>query len=93
MDRRPRIGEVRQYDGAIGVLYPGERAQAVIKPEDIEAATAAARACGLTRARVPSDRCNWLVEPEPGIKAAYRRVRYRLIGQWYERFMDWWRSA
>lgn len=29
------------------------------------------------------------VSPEPGVAAACRRLRYRLVGQWIERLKEW----
>jgi hypothetical protein len=34
------------------------------------------------------DEMLWTVEPEPGFAAAFRRFRYRAIGQWLERFRE-----
>lgn len=29
------------------------------------------------------------VSPEPGLRAAVRRLRYRAVGQWLERLREW----
>lgn len=73
----PPVGIPRLYADAIGVLYPGERASAVIDGGSISALADR----GLTEIAVTQ----WLVEPDPGVLAAYRRWRYRLIGQFVNR--------
>ena len=78
---KPRVGEVRLYDGVIAVLYPGERAHAIV---DVGECISALADRGLTEMAVTQ----WLVEPEPGLMALYRRWRYRLVGQW----MDSWQE-
>lgn len=79
----PQIGVPRLYHGDIAVLYPGERATAVVEARDIAEAVALAKRLGdLYLTLQPGD---WIVEPEPGAAAAWRRLRYRLVDQWLDR--------
>lgn len=60
---RPKVGELRVYDGEPEVLLPGEWAHV----DSTGRST---------------------VSPEPGLVAAVRRLRYRLVGQWLERLSE-----
>ena len=73
---RPTVGERRIYEHRIEVLYPGERATAHFTDADLEVALRGE----------PVELRQFLVEPEPGLRATWRRWRYRLIGQWVERW-------
>lgn len=76
---RPRVGEPRLYDGEeIPVLYPGERAHCAEWAVVEDATDAQGRRVRRARAM------RWMVEPEPGVRAACRRWRYRLLGQWVD---------
>lgn len=79
----PRVGERRAYDGELRVLYPGEQASAHVPEEAME--SAAREACNTGRA-VTLAVTEWLVEPAPGWRAALLRWRYRLVGQWVDRW-------
>ena len=81
---KPRIGEPRLYAGTVQVLYPGEQAHAIVPAEDMESAVLQARRLGALALEVDTSQVQWFVEPEKGARGAYRRWRYRLIGQWVE---------
>lgn len=82
---KPQIGEVRfHYGPQIPVLYPGERAVSIVTSSVIDAAVSKAVAAGKVEIVMAGWDC-WLVEPEPGLAAWWRRWRYRLIGQWLDR--------
>lgn len=71
----PRIGEPRLYVVAADVvIYPGEVARALLSPHDL-----LRMANG--EAVQPQQ---WMVEPEPGRRAAWLRIRYRL----WDRFVN-----
>lgn len=72
----PPIGEPRLYDGAtIPILYPGETATARVDPAALHAAVLNGDH------EVPV--MGWTVEPAPGWKARWLRVRYRVWGRWF----------
>lgn len=74
----PTIGEPRIYaGGSIPILYPGERATARVDPE----ALIAAHARGETTVAIT----DWIVEPTPGWRGRWLRLRYRVWGRWFAR--------
>ena len=79
---KPRIGEPRLYEGTVKVLYPGEQAQAIVPADDIESAVLQARRLGALALQIDPQRLQWFVEPIPGWHGWWRRMRYRVIGQW-----------
>ena len=82
----PKIGEPRIYAGdEIPVFYPGELAtsRGVTLPEILDAMRAAAER-GETEAVLPLS--GWIIEPDPSWRGALLRWRYRLIGQYVERW-------
>lgn len=83
---KPPIGVPRIYLGnEIPVVYPGEiaRSGAVSLDELVDSMTAASE----TPASVPLE--DWVVEPRPGARGVFLRLRYRLVGQWVDRAVDY----
>jgi len=91
--RRPRIGEPRLYAGGeIKVVYPGEVCRAGgMTGEQIEEAIAECQRLAAAGhppiVEVPIR--DWTVEPEPGLVGFCRRLKYRVWGQWLDRFREW----
>lgn len=75
----PPIGEPRMYTGTLPMLYPGEVARACIRPEDIQDAVERLAVGGDGEIKVQQ----WLVEPDKGWKAAYRRWKFTWFSRWF----------